>query len=184
MAVVWDIPLPPPWSEVFILLGVVCASSLKEERREVRDLPILPNSKRMFGWFPHLVNSCFASRCVSFGVESYPILICNIFHFCDFWRYFWPDFDFMIWGVFLRFLPWIWVLGWASSSTSNLGVNPWLKPLGFHGFLQVPVKPRFLSSSKIGREIIGFGKNLFWELVPFIEVTLVYKFHPIWCPIA
>jgi hypothetical protein len=35
-------------------------------------------------------------------------------------------FDFMIRGVFLRFLPWIWVLGRASSSTSNLGVNPWL----------------------------------------------------------
>jgi hypothetical protein len=41
-----------------------------------------------------------------------------------------------------------------------------------------------LSSSKIGREIFGFGKNLFWKLVPCIEVTLVSKFHLIWCPIA
>jgi hypothetical protein len=41
-----------------------------------------------------------------------------------------------------------------------------------------------LSSSKIGREIFGFGKNLFWELVSCIEVTIVSKFHPIWCPIA
>jgi hypothetical protein len=30
---------------------VVCASCLREERREVRDLPNLPKSGRMFGWF-------------------------------------------------------------------------------------------------------------------------------------
>jgi hypothetical protein len=28
-----------------------------EERREVRDLPDLPKSGRMFGWFSHLVDS-------------------------------------------------------------------------------------------------------------------------------
>jgi hypothetical protein len=33
-------------------------------------------------------------------------------------------------------------------------------------------------------EIIGIGKNLFWELVPCVEETLVSKFHTIWCPIA
>jgi hypothetical protein len=38
-------------------------------------------------------------------------------------------------------------------------------------------KPRFLSSSKIGRKIFGFGKNIFWELIPYVEVTLVSKFH-------
>jgi hypothetical protein len=36
---------------------VVCASCLREERREVRDLLNLPKSGRIFGWFPHLVNS-------------------------------------------------------------------------------------------------------------------------------
>jgi hypothetical protein len=54
----------------------------------------------------------------------------------------------------------------------------------FHGFLLIAPKPRFLSSSKIGREIIGFGENLFWKLVPCVEVTLVSKFHLSWCPIA
>jgi hypothetical protein len=44
-----------------------------------------------------------------------------------------------------------------------------------------PPKARFLSSSKIRREIVGFGNDLFGELVPFVEVTLVSKFHPIWC---
>jgi hypothetical protein len=34
-----------------------------------------------------------------------------------------------------------------------------------------------LSSSKIEREILGFGKNLFWERVPGVEVTLVSMFH-------
>jgi hypothetical protein len=68
-------------------------------------------------------------------------------------------FDFTIWGVFLWFLMWIWVLGRASLSTSNLEVNTWLYPLQFHGFLLVSPKPRFLSSSKIRRKIIGFGKN-------------------------
>jgi hypothetical protein len=76
-----------------------------------------------------------------------------------------PIFDFVIWGVFLQFLPWIWTLGWASSSTNNLGVNPWLYPLWFYGFLFIPPKPRFFSSSKIEREIFRFGKNRFWELV-------------------
>jgi hypothetical protein len=45
-------------------------------------------------------------------------------------------------------------------------------------------KPKFLSLSKIRREIIGFGKNLFWELVSCVEVTLVCKFHSIWSTIA
>jgi hypothetical protein len=34
-----------------------CASCHREERREVRDLPNLPKSGRMFEWFPHLVDS-------------------------------------------------------------------------------------------------------------------------------
>jgi hypothetical protein len=42
----------------------------------------------------------------------------------------------------------------------------------------------FLSSSKIGRKIIGFGKNHFWELVPCVEVTLVSKFYSIYSTIA
>jgi hypothetical protein len=42
----------------------------------------------------------------------------------------------------------------------------------------------FLSLSKIGQEIFVFGINPFWEPVPCVEVTLVSKFHPIWCPIA
>jgi hypothetical protein len=29
----------------------------REERREVRDLPNLPKSGRMLGWFSHLINS-------------------------------------------------------------------------------------------------------------------------------
>jgi hypothetical protein len=34
------------------------------------------------------------------------------------------------------------------------------------------------------KENFGFGKTLFWKLIPYVEVTLVSKFHPIWCPIA
>jgi hypothetical protein len=41
-----------------------------------------------------------------------------------------------------------------------------------------------LSSSKIEKEILELGKNLFWELVPGVEVTLVFKFHSIWSTIA
>jgi hypothetical protein len=76
------------------------------------------------------------------------------------------------------------VLGRVSSSTSNLRVNSWLYPLRFLGFLLVPPKPRFFSSSKIGREIVEFEKKLFWELVLYIEVTLVSKFHLIYSTIA
>jgi hypothetical protein len=32
--------------------------------------------------------------------------------------------------------------------------------------------------------MLGLGKNLFWELVPGVEVTLVSKFHLIWSTIA
>jgi hypothetical protein len=39
-----------------------------------------------------------------------------------------------------------------------------------------PQKLGFSSSSKIRREIFGFVKNLFGNVVPFIEVTLVSKF--------
>jgi hypothetical protein len=31
---------------------------------------------------------------------------------------------------------------------------------------------------------LDLGKNLCWELVPYVVVTLVSKFHSIWCPIA
>jgi hypothetical protein len=31
---------------------------------------------------------------------------------------------------------------------------------------------------------MDLGKNHFCKLVPCIEVTLVSKFHPSWCPIA
>jgi hypothetical protein len=40
------------------------------------------------------------------------------------------------------------------------------------------------NSSKMERKILGLGKNLFWELVPGVEVTLVSKFHSIWSNIA
>jgi hypothetical protein len=55
------IPLPTPWLYVFILLGVVCDSCLSEEMREVRCLPNLLKSGRIFGWFPHHVDSLFTS---------------------------------------------------------------------------------------------------------------------------
>jgi hypothetical protein len=61
----------------------------------------------------------------------------------------------MNWWVFLRFLLWGWVLGWASSSTSILGVNPCLQPLWFDEFLLIPQSLGFSSSSKIGRKIDG-----------------------------
>jgi hypothetical protein len=51
-------------------------------------------------------------------------------------------------------------------------------------FSSPPPKPRFLSSSQIKKEIIRFGKNLFWELVPYVEVALVSKFHSIWITIV
>jgi hypothetical protein len=47
------------------------------------------------------------------------------------------------------------------------------------GFLRVPLKSRFLSSSEMRREIFKFRKNLFWKLVPCVEVTIVPKFHPV-----
>jgi hypothetical protein len=116
--------------------------------------------------------------------ESRLQVVWIIFLFCYFQSIFAQFFICGLGGVFLWFLSWIWVIGWTSSSTSNLGVNPWLQPLWFHGFLLVPPKPRFFSSSKIRRKIVGFGKTLLCELVPCIDVTLVSKIHSIWSTIA
>jgi hypothetical protein len=55
------------WSSTPLALGLhfarcgLCASCPREERREVRDLPDLRKSERMFVWFLHLVDSSFAS---------------------------------------------------------------------------------------------------------------------------
>jgi hypothetical protein len=62
-------------------------------------------------------------------------------------------------------------------------LQPWSESMALapsiSWFLLVPLKPRFFSSSKIRSKIFGFGKNLFWELVPCVEVTLESKFHPV-----
>jgi hypothetical protein len=69
-----------------------CVSCLREERREERDLPNLLKIGRMFGWFPHLVDICFASMHLWVWIES-PLSMCrNVFHFLDLCRYFWPYF--------------------------------------------------------------------------------------------
>jgi hypothetical protein len=93
-----------------------------------------------------------------FVCESRVQVVWIIFHFCDFWSIFAWFFIHEFQGVFLRFLPCIWVLGWGLSSTSNIGVNPCLYPLRFHWFLLVPQKPRFLSSSKVGK-----GNHWIWK---------------------
>jgi hypothetical protein len=41
----------------------------------VRDLPNLPKSGRMFGWFPHLVNALFASIHPCVWIEP-PLSMC------------------------------------------------------------------------------------------------------------
>jgi hypothetical protein len=50
-------PSPTPFDLGLHFGRCGCASCLREERREVRDLPNLPKSERMFGWFPYPVNS-------------------------------------------------------------------------------------------------------------------------------
>jgi hypothetical protein len=50
-------------------------------------------------------------------------------------------------------------------------------------FSSLPQNLSFLSSSRIRREIVGFGKYLFCELVPCVEVTLVSKIYLIWSTI-
>jgi hypothetical protein len=41
-----------------------------------------------------------------------------------------------------------------------------------------------LNSSKIERKILGLGKNLFWKVVPDVELALVSNFHWILSTIA
>jgi hypothetical protein len=67
---------------------------VREERRgeKVRDPSNPPKSGRILCQFSHLVNYLFASIHPCFCVKSSPILCCDVFYFCDFWRYFWSDF--------------------------------------------------------------------------------------------
>jgi hypothetical protein len=55
--VVGGIPLPPPLALGLHFAKCGRASCLREERRELRDLPNFLKSERMFGWFPYIVNS-------------------------------------------------------------------------------------------------------------------------------
>jgi hypothetical protein len=67
-------------------------------------------------------------------------------------------------------------------------LHPWSESMALAheslGFLPVFPKSSSSSSSKIERGILGLGKNLFWELVSGVEVTVVSKFHSIWSTIA
>jgi hypothetical protein len=65
----------------------------------------------------------------------------------------------------------IYLLSW-SESMALASLIWWISP----GFLQ---KLGFSSSSEIKRESLDLGKNLFRNIVPFVEVTLVSKFHEI-----
>jgi hypothetical protein len=76
------------------------------------------------------------------------------------------------------------VLGRASSSTSNLGVNAWLWPLDLADFSHFPQNLGSSSLSKIEREIFGFEKKTIWELIPCVEMTLMSNFHSILCLVA
>jgi hypothetical protein len=63
-------------------------------------------------------------------------------------------------------------------------VYPWLSPLQFGGFLLFPPKPRFFEFTQNRKGNIWIWEKPLFELVPYVEVTLVSKFHPIWCFIA
>jgi hypothetical protein len=64
----------------------------------------------------------------------------------------------------------IYLQPWSESMALALSIS-WISP--------VPLKLSFLSSSKIVMKIVGYEKNLFWELVPCVEVTFVSKFYSI-----
>jgi hypothetical protein len=64
-------------------------------------------------------------------------------------------------------------------------LHPWSESMTLAPSISwIPPKPRFIRSSKIGREIVGFGKKLLWELVSCVEVTFESKFHSIWSTIV
>jgi hypothetical protein len=50
-------------------------------------------------------------------------------------------------------------------------------------FSSFPQNLGFLVHPKSEGKSLDLGKNLFQELVPCVVVILVFKFHPIWCPI-
>jgi hypothetical protein len=57
-------------------------------------------------------------------------------------------------------------------------------PFDFTDFSKFPQNLSFLVHPKSEGKSLDLGENLFWQLVPCVEVTLMSKFHPIWCSIA
>jgi hypothetical protein len=57
-------------------------------------------------------------------------------------------------------------------------------PFDFTDFSSFPQNLGFLVHPKSEGKSLHLGKTLFWEFVPFVEMTLVSKFHLIWCPIT
>jgi hypothetical protein len=116
----------------------------------------------MFGWFSHLVDSLFASIHPCVWVKSSPILCRNVFHFLDFWRYFWPDFC----SCNLKSLSSISSMGKVARMSLNMCPQSWGNQMAL-----APSIWRFCE----------FISNLY---IPCVEVTLVSKCHPFWWLIA
>jgi hypothetical protein len=45
-------------------------------------------------------------------------------------------------------------------------------------------KPRFFEFIQNRKKNLWIWKKPHWKLVTYVEVTLVSKFHPFWCPVA
>jgi hypothetical protein len=66
------------------------------------------------------------------------------------------------------------------SWSESMALAPWISWIS----LCSPQNLSFWVHPKSEWKIFGFEKNLFWELVPYIEVTLVSMFHLVWWSIA
>jgi hypothetical protein len=74
----------------------VCASSPREERRELRVLPDLPKSGRMLGWFSNLVALDLHQYRCAFGLNHLIPCAAMFFFFMIFGGIVGSIFDFMI----------------------------------------------------------------------------------------
>jgi hypothetical protein len=99
-------------------------------------------------------------------------------------EYFWPNYR----SHDLRSFSSITSVGLGARLSLIIYLQSWnetmVLPLQFDGFLPFLPKSRFFEFIQNRKESLWIWEKPHWKLITCVEVTLVSKFHPFWCPVA
>jgi hypothetical protein len=108
------------------------------------------------------------------------MLCYNVFHFRDFWMYFWLDFL----SRGLRSFSSIPSVGLGARTSLIIYLQPCSESMtlasSFCWILPFSPKPRFFEFIQNRKGNLWIWEKPILKHVPYVEVTLVSKFYPIW----